>query len=164
MAGSTLLQEQYPLQYGAHNPYLRTTSQSIDTINEEVEQLGADLIELMREYDGVWLAAPQIGKDLRMIATTQRKGTGKKQKHITDTLMINPDIIEESDETITTEEGCLSLPWVIKKVERPKTILLRYQWLDGKTYTQTYTGFNAVIIQHEIDHLDGILFIDKAIH
>lgn len=118
----------------------------------------------MREYDGVWLAAPQIGKNIRMVATTQWKESkkeGSPDKFLWEKIMINPEIIEKSKDTICTEEGCLSLPGITGDVRRYKQITLKYSDLKGKKHKKVFKNFDAIVIQHEIDHLDGILFIDK---
>lgn len=77
--------------------------------------------------------------------------------------MINPLIVLHSEELFSSEEGCLSLPWLQWDVERYRSITVTYTWLDKKEYTTEFSDFNAAIIQHEIDHLDGILFLDKLI-
>jgi peptide deformylase len=117
----------------------------------------------MYEYDGVWLASPQIWKNIRMIATTTRK-TGKRwQELASDEVMINPIITEASSEMATSEEACLSLPNMIWDVKRHKNITVEYkntEWFKKKKKLKNY---NAFIIQHEIDHLNWILFIDRVI-
>lgn len=157
----------YPLQLGKDNTILRTKSEKITEINEEVKEFAAVLTELMWEYDGVGLAAPQIGKNIAMIATTQRKKmpTWKHadKDYIGETLLINPEIIEHSQETQISEEACLSLPGEQGKVQRYEWIVVKFQDLKGQQKQQKYSGFNACILQHEIDHLNGVLFTDKLI-
>jgi peptide deformylase len=116
----------------------------------------------MRENDGVWLAAPQIGKNLRIISTTQREEKKKENKLIGEIIMINPEIIEKSKEMIVFEEACLSLPNIIWKVKRNKIITVQYLDLKWNLQKKKLKNLNSTIAQHEIDHLDWILFMDKA--
>lgn len=115
-----------------------------------------------KQYDGVGLAAPQIGLSLRIIYTTQRKGGHDWLERTGDQIMINPEILEISDNLKTDVEWCLSLPGLEWKVKRHHQIKLKFQDLNGKEFIKSFSGFNARIIQHEIDHINGILFIDKA--
>lgn len=157
----------YPLETWKDNSILRAGGKEISKITPEIKEFADILMELMREYDGVGLAAPQIGKNLAMIATTQRKKMPSEKSadkdFLWETLLINPKILESSKETEISEEACLSLPGEQWKVERSKRIIVEYQDLKGKTKKQKYSGFNACILQHEIDHLNGILFTDKLI-
>ncbi|MDR2189915.1 MAG: peptide deformylase [Candidatus Peribacteria bacterium] len=162
----------YPLSVGVDNPVLRQISQPIDVIDSDVKDFGDVLLTLMYEYDGVGLAAPQLGKNIRMIAvteweekkTTPRKGKQASHKKLVgERIMINPEILEYSTTTQITEEACLSVPKVFGDVKRYQRIKVKYQDSKGKIITKKLTGFNAVIVQHEIDHLNGILFVDKVI-
>ncbi len=158
------LTQQYPLVLWENHPILRSVSDPIALpLAPELQRFADTLLLLMHEYDGVGLAAPQIGSPIRMIATSQRKVKKDNYKHLGDTVMINPEILESSQETMITEEGCLSLPWVSWLVERAKKITVGYITVDGKKVTQDYEWFNAIIVQHEIDHLDGIMFTDKIV-
>ncbi len=120
------------------------------------------MADLVHEYDGVWLAAPQLGFTIRLIATTQWKIIKWDYKLKATTMMINPEITAHSDSTQVDEEGCLSLPWIFGQVERYKQITVQYTTIEGKSESKQLSWLDAVIIQHEIDHLNGILFIDKA--
>ena len=156
-----LIQKSYQILTWKNNPILRTKSDYIEEIDEEVRFFWNILLKLMRRYDWVWLAAPQVGKNIRMIATTQR---AKPRKELmSETVMINPEIIEKSEKIITYEEACLSLPDLGGKVKRHENIVVKYTDLDWKEKIIKLKWFNSVIVQHEIDHLDGILFIDRAI-
>jgi peptide deformylase len=159
----SILSKKYPLQKGAQNPILRTKAQKIEQITPEIRNFALDLMELMREYEWVGLAAPQVGKSWRIIATTQRKHNKRGEKNTGETIMINPEILEKSQEMTVEEEACLSLPDLRGNVARHKKITVSYIDEDGKAKTKKYSDFDAIIIQHEIDHLDGILFIDKII-
>jgi len=152
----------YKLQLWASNPILRSIAEKVENIDSEIQEFCHILQELLREYEGVWLAAPQIGRSLRIIATTQRKkakrGSGKV---IGETIMINPEITKQSETQHTSEEACLSLPWIQWDVHRYDRIQVEYSSPDWKKHNKKFHDFDAVIIQHEIDHIDGILFIDK---
>ncbi|MFA5747947.1 MAG: peptide deformylase [Candidatus Absconditabacterales bacterium] len=150
------------IQTGLNNPILRTISLPVKEIDKEVKKFCNDLKKNMRENDGVGLAAPQIGKNLRIISTTQREEKKKENKLIGEIIMINPEIIEKSKEMIVFEEACLSLPNIIGKVKRNKIITVQYLDLKGNLQKKKLKNLNSTIAQHEIDHLDGILFMDKA--
>ena len=117
---------------------------------------------LMYQNKWVGLAAPQVGENIRVIATSQRDKKKTKDKFLGETIMINPKIVEKSKETIIREEACISLPNCFGMVRRHNTITVEFLDLKGKKQSKKYKEFNAVIIQHEIDHLDGILFMDKV--
>ena len=112
----------YTIQTWTNNPILRTKSEKITKIDEDLINLWNDMIDLMYENDWVWLAAPQIWKNIRMIAVTSRKETKKWQELASETIMINPEIIEKSNETIIGKEACLSVPdvtWYVKRHKNP---------------------------------------------
>lgn len=157
----------YPLETWKDNTILRAWWKTISKIDEEIREFAEILMELMWEYDGVGLAAPQIGKNIAMIATTQRKkmpiGKNADKDFLGETLLINPEIIDNSKEVQISEEACLSVPWEQGNVERFQSITVRFQDIKGKWKTKKYSGFNSCILQHEIDHLKGILFTDKLI-
>ncbi len=151
----------YSLQTGANNPILRSISDAVVKIDDEIKELALILRKMMWSNDGVGLASPQIGKNLRVIATTQWAKNKDRKKLLSETLMINPEITEASKETIIFEEACISLPDITGNVKRHKNITVHYMDIKWHKQTKKYKDFNAVIIQHEIDHLDGILFVDK---
>ena len=157
----------FPLEIWENNKILRTKSDRVDIFDDDIRDFCDILLELMYEYDGVGLAAPQIWKNIRVIATTQRKEQRKWNKTrkdiIWDTVLVNPEIIEHAEEKRKREEGCLSIPWLCGDVERWTWIVVKYQDKKWKQHVQKYTWFSAVVMQHEIDHLDGILFTDKVI-
>ena len=156
----------YPLETWENNKILRKKSDKVDIFDDEVKEFAEILLDLMYAYDGVGLAAPQVGKNIRIIATTQRKETKKWHKKnkeiIWETAMINPEIVEHSEEKKKWEEACLSVPGLCGDVERWTRIVVKYQDKKWKQHVQKYTWFSAVVIQHEMDHLDGILFTDKV--
>lgn len=157
----------YPLQTWENNKVLRKKSDAVDIFDDEIKDFCDILIELMYAYDWVWLAAPQIGQNICVIATTQRKEEKKWKKSkryiIWETAMVNPEILEHSEEKKKWEEACLSVPGLCWDVERWTRIVVRYKDKKWKQHVQKYTWFSAVVIQHEMDHLDWILFTDKVI-
>jgi peptide deformylase len=160
------LKKQYPLIIGENHPILRTVCVAVDHIDKDIKQFARHLISLMHMYHGVWLASPQIGQSIRIIATSQRKTDKKGQikgSCIAEHIMINPVIIEHSIDTHIDLEGCLSLPGIQGHVERYQTIIVQYKDTNNRTHTDKFHGLDARIVQHEIDHLDGILYIDKLV-
>lgn len=153
----------YPIQTWSDNKVLRTKSKEISTIDSNLKAFAEDLMDLMYEYDGVWLAAPQIGKNIRMIAITTWKETKKWPELASEGIMVNPVIIEKSEEMVVSEEACLSLPNIIGNVKRHKNIVVEYKNLEWLKKKKKLKNYNAFIVQHEMDHLDGILFVDKMI-
>ncbi|MBT4936576.1 peptide deformylase [Candidatus Peregrinibacteria bacterium] len=143
------------IQTGMNNELLRKKSKKVGAFNNDIKKFEKTLIGFMKEKDGVGIAAPQIGESLQMIIC---KLDSKKA-----TTMCNPEIIFFSEEKSFAEEGCLSLPGVWGKVERSKEVICKYQDIKGKSIQLKLSGFSARVVQHEKDHLDGILFADKAI-
>ena len=140
------------VETGTANPILRKKSEPIKVVTKKILKLIKDMMETMEEQRGVGLAAPQIGVSLRLILVTLNKNKVFP--------MINPKIIQKSDETDIDEEGCLSLPGIWGKVRRSKEITVQFQNIKGQQMVLKFEKFEAREIQHEIDHLDGILFTD----
>ena len=157
------LSDFYPIQTGVNNKTLRTKSRNISEINNDLVEFANDILELMYEYDWVWLAAPQIGENIRMIAITTWKQGKKWQELANEEVMINPKIIEKSEEMVKSEEACLSVPNVIGTVKRYKNITVKYKNIEWFKKKKKLKNYNAFIVQHEIDHLDWVLFVDKLI-
>ena len=157
----------YPLETWENNEILRAKDETVDIFDNEIKEFCDILIELMYAYDWVWLAAPQVWKNIRVIATTQwkesRRGHKTEKNIIWETAMVNPEILEHSEEKRKWEEACLSVPGLCGDVERWTRIVVKYQDKKWKTHVQKYTWFSAVVIQHEMDHLEWILFTDKVI-
>ncbi len=157
----------YPLQTWDDNKILRKKSESVDIFDDEIKEFSETLLDLMYAYDWVGLAAPQVGKNIRVIATTQWKEIKRWRKTnkqiIGETAMINPEILEHSEEMKKWEEACLSVPGLCGDVERWTRIVVKYQDKKWKVHIQKYTWFSAVVIQHEMDHLEWILFTDKIV-
>jgi len=131
---------------------LRKRSREIETIDNKVRELAVDMLDTMYKFDGVGLAAPQVGILKRII--TIDIGEGPK-------VLINP-VIKKASGKQTCEEGCLSFPNVFGNVDRPEMVVVEAFDLDGKKIRVKAKDLEAVVLSHEIDHLDGILFIDKA--
>jgi len=138
---------------------LRKQAQKVEKIEDEVLDFIQDLIYTMYETDGVGLAAPQVGRSLRIFVVDPfwyREGH-TKQPYV----FINPEIVEMQGEK-ESEEGCLSLPGIFEKVPRAEKVVVEATNLKGERKSYTTEGLFAVTIQHENDHLDGILFVDKV--
>ena len=135
---------------------LRAIAEPIAQVDDEVRQLAKDMLETMYDAPGIGLAAPQIG-ELRRIVVMDLSPEGEEPDPI---VMVNPEILKYSDETVVTEEGCLSIPELYYDVERPAEVTVRYTDLDGKVVERDAKERLAICIQHEIDHLDGVLYID----
>ena len=133
----------------------------MDRVDEEIEGLVSDLIDTMREGPGsVGIAAPQIGVSLRVcVVDVSRSKNGRDNSHGL-LILINPEIFH-AEGAATMREGCMSVPDYTGDVERPSTVHLRYVDERGEQRTLETSGFEAVAIQHELDHLDGILFLDR---
>jgi peptide deformylase len=146
------------VEKGDENEILRTVSKPVPVITGELRNFALDMIKTMELEKGVGLAAPQVGRNIRIVIC--KLNPGEKNEIIVP--MVNPILLEASEKQENGDEGCLSLPGLFGKVLRAKTITLRFTNLKGKDQTLELEDFNARIIQHEIDHLDGILFTDKA--
>lgn len=126
-------------------------------ITEEVKELVKDLKDTMLSQNGVGLAAPQVGVNLRVIVV-QLMSAGKLVGPVQE--MINPVITKHSTEIVGYEEGCLSIPGEFYKIDRPSTIDVKFQTLNGRYKRWYLRGLEARVVQHELDHLDGVLMID----
>lgn len=150
------------------DPVLKKMTQEIEPGHPGLEQLIADMFETMYAASGVGLAAPQIGQGIRLFIVDaspfaeDEEGKPTEDAHLKDfkRVFINPYIVEEEGEEWPFEEGCLSIPNIREEVKRQPTITLQYQDEKFKDHEETFDGFAARVIQHEHDHLDGILFVD----
>lgn len=155
--------------YGYGEPVLRKKGVEIDNNYPNLKELIANMIETMHNAYGVGLAAPQIGLDIRLFVidtepfsesediTPEERESLKGLKKV----FINAQILEEEGEEWGFNEGCLSIPDVREDVYRKETITIQYQDEAFNTYTEVYSGLAARVIQHEYDHIEGILFTDK---
>jgi peptide deformylase len=137
------------------DPILRLKCRRVETFDAPLRKLAGDMIETMHAAPGVGLAAPQVGVDLRLAVIDVSVG----EDPAAITVLVNPEILRR-DGMETDVEGCLSLPGINDKVDRPLSIRLRAQRLDGESFELDAEGYTARAICHEIDHLDGILFTD----
>ena len=136
-------------------PILRLKAKDVETFDDELTVLIEDMAETMYDAPGVGLAAPQVAQSLRVIVVDITV-PGEEQQCMA---LVNPEIVDRHDSQID-EEGCLSVPELTAKVQRYKKITVQYQDADGTSHELTTEDRFAVVLQHEIDHLDGILFID----
>lgn len=143
------------------HPCLRNISEPVAEITPEIRQLAADMIETMYENEGVGLAAPQIGRPLRMIVMDPGGGKTEKKPRV----VINPEIELMGEKIISEAEGCLSVPLGYRAdVSRHSRARLTGLDLEGNRLDEILDGLPAIIVQHETDHLDGRLFIDRISH
>jgi peptide deformylase len=152
----------YPIVVYGH-PILRKVAAEIDRDYPGLEQLIADLFETMYRSEGLGLAAPQIGKSIR-IFVIDGKPAAEDEPALADfkKAFINPHITERSGDLVLMTEGCLSIPNLREDVNRESHIRIRYYDENWNYHDEVYKGYSARIIQHEYDHLDGILFTDKV--
>lgn len=133
---------------------LRQKAQPVEEINDEIRQLANDMLETMIDADGVGLAAPQIGRSIRMFVIMADDDVKR--------VFINPQIIKTSNEVGPYDEGCLSIPQVYETIVRPLQVTVQAYDENGKRFTLDADGLLARCIQHENDHLDGVLYIDHG--
>ena len=135
---------------------LRLVSEPVKKITADIRKLIDDMFETMYEAPGIGLAAIQVGTPRRVITMDLAKKEEPKNPQV----FINPEVLWRSEETATYEEGCLSIPEYYGDVERPTQVKVKYLDLEGKTQEIDAEGLLATCLQHEIDHLNGVLFID----
>jgi len=140
----------------APDPRLKKKAAAVASVDAEVRQLMDDMLETMYAAPGIGLAAPQVGELKRVVVLDIDREDVKTGP----LCMANPEVIDASDEDVTYEEGCLSVPEHYSDVARPAKVTVRYLDRGGETQELTCEGLLATCVQHEIDHLDGILFID----
>jgi peptide deformylase len=138
------------------DPKLRLISKPLDRVDDSVRKLLDDMVQTMHEAPGIGLAAIQIAKPLRMLVID----LAKKDEPPQPLYFINPEIVWSADDRSVYEEGCLSIPEYYEEVERPASVRARFVDRDGKQQEILAEGLLATVLQHEIDHLDGVLFID----
>ena len=138
------------------DPVLRQVSKPVSQVDTPLLKLADDMLETMYDAPGIGLAAIQIGEPLRMLVID----LAKEGEPPAPQLFINPEIVENGEERSVYEEGCLSIPDYYAEVERPATVRVKYLDRDGKLQEIDAEGLLATCLQHEIDHLNGVLFID----
>ena len=138
------------------DPKLRLISKPIERVDDSVRKLLDDMVQTMHEAPGIGLAAIQIAEPLRLVVVD----LAKKDEPPQPLQFINPEIVWSADDRSVYEEGCLSIPEYYEEVERPASVRTRFVDRDGKQQEILAEGLLATVLQHEIDHLDGVLFID----
>ena len=139
---------------------LRLVSKPIEKVTPDIRKLADDMFETMYAAPGIGLAAIQVAQPLRLITMDLAKKNEEGDSTPEPRVFINPEILSSSEETSVYEEGCLSIPEYYEEVERPARVRVRFTDLDGKVHEEDAEGLFATCIQHEIDHLNGVLFID----
>jgi peptide deformylase len=137
------------------DPVLRRETEAISVFDDSLDQFVGNMIETMHENDGIGLAAPQIGYSRKILVVD----ISPIEDDNTPQVFINPQILEQWGESVV-EEGCLSIPEVREEVVRPEGIKVEYQNSKGQKKIEKYDGWMARVLQHEIDHINGILFVD----
>ena len=137
-------------------PTLKKKSAPVARVDDDLRALMDDMLETMYAAPGIGLAAIQVGEPIRVIVMDLSRGEGEREPRY----FVNPEILWASEEVAVYEEGCLSVPEIYDEVERPAKVRIRYLGYDGKSVEEEAEGLYAVCIQHEMDHLDGVLFID----
>lgn len=138
------------------DPRLRQKSLAVKAVDKDIRALVDDMFETMYAAPGIGLAAIQIAVPLRVVTMDIAKEGEPKAPLV----FINPEVVSSSDDKATYEEGCLSIPEYYEEVERPASVKVKYMDLDGKPREIEATGLLATCLQHEIDHINGVLFID----
>ena len=139
---------------------LRLVSKPVEKVTAEVRKLADDMLETMYDAPGIGLAAIQVAQPLRLITMDLAKKDENGETTPKPRVFINPEIISASDEKSVYEEGCLSIPEYYEEVERPDRVRFRYMNLKGEIVEQDAEDLMATCVQHEIDHLNGVLFVD----
>lgn len=157
------------------NPLLKRVSDPVETFDDELKQLVEDMFETMYDAPGIGLAAIQVGVPLRVLVIDLQPDDPDAEPEVCNhgghehthqptkkepRVFINPEILDPSEEMKAYQEGCLSVPDIFAEVDRPATCRVRWQDLEGTTHEEDMDGLMAVCIQHEMDHLNGIVFID----
>ncbi len=137
------------------DPVLREPAQPVPEVNDELRRLVSDMFETMYAAEGVGLAAPQVGLGIRVIVVDPHDEVTKPFA------LFNAEVVSTGSETEKSEEGCLSIPGIRDIVERPATCLVEAVDIDGKPVRMEAEGMLARILQHEVDHLNGVLFLDR---
>ncbi|UIJ71394.1 peptide deformylase [Aurantimonas sp. HBX-1] len=138
------------------DPVLRQASRPVERVDAALKSLADDMLATMYDAPGIGLAAIQVGEPLRLLVID----VAKEDEEKTPRVYLNPEILAQSDAVNVYEEGCLSIPDYYAEVERPAEVTVRYLGLDGKLHEEKADGILATCLQHEIDHLNGVLFID----
>lgn len=145
-----------------NDPLLRKKAQEVGEITDEIRQFAADLLATCRKHHGIGLAAPQVGRSVRMflvdLADSDVDDGSTKEPFI----LINPRLSDPSSEVWSHAEGCLSIPGPYEEVVRPVSIFVSAIGIDGKPIERRFSGWEARVVMHENDHINGVLFIDRV--
>lgn len=144
------------------DPVLRRKAHKITQIDRDIRLLAEDMVETLHDSGGVGLAAPQIGESIRMIVVEYPEDDSVEDSPVKTYKVINPEIIWRSEETVEGNEGCLSIPGYVGTVERNESIKVKGLSVFGRPLKISASGWLARIFQHEIDHLEGVCYIDRA--
>ena len=139
------------------DPRLKKVCTPVSDLSDDLRALADDMLETMYDAPGIGLAAPQVGVTRRLIVLDCVKDEGEEPRPL---VMFNPEVVARSDDTNVYEEGCLSIPDQYAEVTRPKVVDVRWIDMNGNEQSETFDGLWATCVQHEIDHLNGKLFID----
>ena len=139
------------------DPRLKRPADPVGRPDARIRRLADDLLATMYEAPGIGLAAPQVGEGVRLLVMDCVKEEGAAPRPMA---LVDPEVVWSSEETAIYDEGCLSVPDQYAEVERPARVTVRWSDLDGGAREETFDGLWAICVQHEIDHLDGVLFID----
>ncbi len=158
------------------DPRLKTVSEPVTAFDDDLKTLVADMFDTMYDAPGIGLAAIQVGvpqrvlvidlqepdEDAEPVECTEHGGDAHTHQPIKNDprVFVNPEILDPSEEVATYQEGCLSVPEIYADVDRPSTCRVRYRDVDGKEHEEALDGLLATCLQHEMDHLEGVLFID----
>lgn len=142
----------------APDPRLNLVSSYVDVIDESISQIAQDMLDTMYEADGIGLAAIQIGVAKRIIVIDVNHSGPDNRNSV---VMVNPEVLEFSDEISSCNEGCLSFPGNYAGVDRPKKIKVKYHDLKGQEHIIDADGIFSTCVQHEIDHINGINYVDR---
>lgn len=134
------------------NKILHKRAKRVDKIDDKIRNIAASMIGVMNSNNGIGISGPQCGILKRIIVILMNQEPR---------VMINPEIISQSEDLCEDKEGCLSFPGIFLNILRPSSIKVKYRSLSGHPHLETYEGLTARIIQHEIDHLSGIVFLDR---
>ncbi len=143
-----------------NDPVLREKTKPVEDLNEEIQDFVEDMFETMYNSDGVGLAAPQVGVSKRIFVIDSDGMLEEEDEKPGPIAFINPVIVEKKGKMIPLDEGCLSIPEVTDKVIRPEVVVVKFLDENFEERVEEFSGWTARVIQHEYDHLEGILFID----
>lgn len=144
------------------NPFLRRAAKPVEVFDDRLRALVADMEDTMADRDGIGLAATQVGVDQRILILDPFAFEGEAGRGKPNVVVINPEVVWQSEETIVAEEGCLSFPGVYIPVERPARVRIRARDVNGEPFEIEGEGLGARAILHEIDHLEGVVMIDHV--